>query len=424
MKSAVQARGVRLVHHIEQYTGVDDALWRVREKLRPDQRVQIIQAKDSLGRVSAVDVVSPAAVPPFPTSHMDGFAVRSEDIKGASQAAPVTLRVTGEVRLGAETRRSVGNGEAFRVATGSRVPSGADTVVPAEHARVDGRVIVVTSAQESGRWVYKAGADVRKGERVLAKGDVIRAQQMGLMLGLGLTRVRVRERPKVAVIATGSELTDASSPRPGKVRDSHSPYVVSLVRALGAAPVDMGIVKDDQPEVTRTIRRALQRSDFVITLGGTSVGRADVVGEAILSMKPDLMIHGVKMDRGRVAGVAVVGGKPVLMMPGPIQGAMNAFVLFAVQIIGSLEGSMGRRLELQCRLGENWEARKRFPDFTKVVYVRLDSGHGIAEPLVGETESIKVLSEADGYVVVPESVTRLEKGSTVVVKLLPGFSFA
>jgi molybdopterin molybdotransferase len=413
-----------LVRHIEEYTGVDDALRMLRKKLRPSQKVQVIQTKDSPGRVSAVDVVSPAAVPPFPTSHMDGFAVRSEDIRGASQSAPVTLRVTGEVRLGEEARRLVRNGEAFRVATGSRVPSGTDTVVPAEHARVDGSTIVVTSAQESGRWVYGSGADVRKGERVLAKGEIIRAQQIGLMLGLGLTRVRVREKPKVAVIATGSELTDASSPRPGKVRNSHSPYFVYLVRALGAAPVDMGIVKDDQPEVARTIRRALQRSDFVITLGGTSVGRADVVGEAVLSLEPDLMLHGIKMDRGRVAGVAVVDGKPVLMMPGPIQGAMNAFVLFAVQIIASLEGSMGRGLELQCRLGESWKARKRFPDFTKVMYVGLDSGHEVAEPLEGETESIKVLAEAAGYVVVPESVTYLEKGSIVVVKLLPGFSFA
>jgi molybdopterin molybdotransferase len=413
-----------LVHVIEQYTRVDDALQKVREKLRPSQRVQIIQTKDSPGRVSAADVLSPAAVPPFPTSHMDGFAVRSEDIEGASQAAPVTLRVAGEVRLGVETRRSVRNGEAFKVATGSRVPAGADTVVPVENAKFDGSMIVVTSAQESGRWVYESGADVRKGERVLAKGEVVRAQQMGLMLGLGLTRVKVRERPKVAVIATGSELTDVSSPMHGKVRNSHSPYFITLVRALGAVPVDMGIVKDDQQEVARTIQGALRRSDFVITMGGTSVGRADVVGEAVLSLKPDPMLHGIKMDRGRVAGVAVVDGKPVLMMPGPIQGAMNAFVLFAVQIIALLEGSTGRRLELRCRLGESWEARKRFPDFTKVLYVKLDSIHEVAEPLKGETESIKVLSEAAGYVVVPESVTYIEKGSPVVVKLLPGFSFA
>jgi molybdopterin molybdotransferase len=413
-----------LVIRSEQYTGVNDALLGIREKLLPGTRVETIQTKDALGRISAADVVSPSAVPPYPTSHMDGFAVRSEDIVGATQIAPVTLRLSGEVVLGAENRRSMGRGQAFRVATGSRVPLGADTVVPVELAVADGSMLRVTSAQESGRWVYRSGADVRKGERVLGKGQVVRAQQVGLMLGLGLTRVRVRQRPKVAVIATGSELTDASSPRQGKIRNSHSPYFFSLVQALGAVPVDLGIVKDDVHKVARTIRMGLRRSDFVITLGGTSVGRADVVGEAILSLKPDLMFHGIKMDRGRVAGVAVVGGKPILMMPGPIQGAMNAFGIFAVQIIGLLEGSMGRGLELRCRLGESWEARKRFPGFTKVVYVKLDSGLEVAEPLSGETESFKVLSEAAGYVVVPESVTHLDKGSVVVVKLLPGFSFA
>jgi molybdopterin molybdotransferase len=131
------------------------------------------------------------------------------------------------------------------------------------------------------------------------------------------------------------------------------------------------------------------------------------------------------MDRGRVTGIAVVGGKPVLMMPGPIQGAMNAFVLFGVQIIDLMSRSGSRLLEVDTWMGESWEARKRFPDFAKVVYVKLRSGQEtVAEPLSGETESIKVLSEADGYVLVPENVTRMEKGSAVRVRLLPGFSFA
>jgi molybdopterin molybdotransferase len=414
-----------LVRNIEQYTGVDDALEQVRRKLYPRRGVETIPTSESLGRVSAVDLASPLPVPPFHTSHMDGFAVKSEDIQSATESAPVALRISGEVRLGAVAGRTVRHGEAVRVATGSRIPSGADTVVPTELAKVEGVMITVTSGQESGRWVYKSGADIRKGELVLVNGQVIRAQQVGLLLGLGLTKVEVWDKPKVAVIATGSELTDASAPRPGMVRNSHSPYFIAIIGALGAIPVDMGTVKDQPAEVARTIRRALSRSDFVLTLGGTSVGKADVVGKAISSLRPDLMLHGIKMDRGRVTGIAVVGGKPVLMMPGPIQGAMNAFVLFGVQIIDLMARSGGRLLEVYTRMGESWEARKRFPDFAKVVYVKLHSGQETtAEPLSGETESIKVLSEADGYVVVPENVTRMEKGSAVRVRLLPGFSFA
>ena len=410
---------------IEGYTGVEDAMVMVRNRLRPRLVAETVPTSDSFGRVSAADLTAPRAVPPFDISHMDGFAVRSDDIHDATEAVPASLKITGESRLGAATRVASRQGGAVRVATGSRVPAGADTVVPIEHAKVEGGKIWVTSSQESGRWVYKTGADVGKRERVLAKGQVIRAQQVGLLLGLGLTRVRVRKRPKVAVIATGSELTDASAPKRGKIRNSHSPYFVSLIRALGAVPVDMGIARDELGEVGRTIRRALARSDFVLTLGGTSVGRADVVVEAISSMGPDLMLHGLRMDRGRVAGIAVVGGKPVLMLPGPIQGAMNAFALFGVRLIDLMSGRDGGRQEVPCTLGTSWEARKRFAEFTKVVYVRVHAGEGmVAEPIAGETESIKVLCDADGYIVVPEAVTQIEKGSVVQVRLLPGFSFA
>jgi molybdopterin molybdotransferase len=414
-----------LVGGIQRYTGVEDAMATVRDKLRPRLGAETVQTSDSFGRVSAADLTSPVAVPPFDTSHMDGFAVRSVDIRGATGTTPAALEIAGESRLGSAARAALRQGGAIRVATGSRVPSGADAVVPVESAREEGGRISVTSSQERGSWVYPAGADVRKGERVLTKGQVIRSQEVGLLLGLGLTRVRVRKRPKVAVIATGSELTDASAPKPGKIRNSHSPYFVSLIGALGAAPVDMGIARDDLREVGRILRRALARSDFVVTLGGTSVGRADVVGEAISSMKPALMVHGLKMDRGRVAGVAVIGGKPVLMLPGPIQGAMNAFALLGVQIIDLLSGREGGRQEVPCVLGASWEARRRFADFTKVAYVRVHGGQEmVAEPLAGETESIRVLCDADGYFVVPEDVTHIEKGSVVRVRLLPGFSFA
>ena len=158
--------------------------------------------------------------------------------------------------------------------------------------------------------------------------------------------------------------------------------------------------------------------------GGTSVGRADLVGEAVRSLVPDVFVHGIKMDRGRVAGIAVVEGKPVLMMPGPIQGAMNAFILLGARVIGWLQGGERMGVEVSCPLEGQWEARKRFSHFRKVLYVKLVPGDRTsARPLAGDTESIKVLCEADGYVIVPEEVARLAEGSVVRVNLLPGFSF-
>jgi molybdopterin molybdotransferase len=410
---------------LEEYKGVDDALGTLTPKLRLRPKVEVVQTANSNGRVSARDLFAPADVPPFAVSHMDGFAVMSEDFRGASTESPTSVRIVGEARLGSAAKRGIRRGEAISLATGSRVPSGADAIVPAERASQSGSRVTLDFAPNPGEFVYEMGSDLRKGEIVLAKGQVVRPQQIGLLLGLGFTRVKVNARPKVSVIATGSELTEASNPRPGKVRESHSPYFMALLGALGCAAIDMGISKDDKEEVARTIRRALARSDFVLTLGGTSVGRADVIGDAVSSLAPDLFMHGMKLDRGRVAGIAVIGGKPLLMMPGPIQGAMNAFAVLGIRIIGLLAGVRGIGLEVSCRMGRDWEARKRFPHFTKVLYVRLvQEPNMVAEPLAGETESIKVLSDADGYVVIPEDTVRIEKGEEVKVRILPGFTLA
>jgi molybdopterin biosynthesis enzyme len=187
--------------------------------------------------------------------------------------------------------------------------------------------------------------------------------------------------------------------------------------------VDRGIVPDDPRAIRRSINQALAQSDFVITLGGTSVGRHDDVGDALRSLRPSVLFHGLKMDRGRVTGVAVVGGKPLLMAPGPIQGGVNAFILLGIPIIRRLAGAKQREFLMPCKLGSDWVARERFADFQKVVYVKLSVGaENTAEPLWGETESLKVLTDADGYIWIPEGVTRLTAGSDVTVRMLPGFS--
>lgn len=406
---------------VKDYSGVDEALAAVMAKLRRRPAPESVRAELAYGRVLAQDVVSPTDIPPFSTSHMDGFAVLSLDVEEASQGSPVTLRVTGESKLGSRTTRSFRSGETVRVSTGSRIPDGADAVIPVESVSHDGKVVTVVSKQLHGSFVYPKGRDFGRGEVVLRAGRRLRAQDVGLLLTVGVARVKVNRTPRVSVVATGSELTGSASPAAGKVRNSHSPYFLGLVEASGCVPVDLGIVKDEKQKVARAIRRGLAASDFVITLGGTSLGKRDVVGDAVSSLGPEVSFHGVRMDRGRVGGVAVIEGKPVLMAPGPIQGAMTAFVLFGVPLMGRLSGADKGEMEIVCSMKNDWEARRQFPNFTKVVYVRL--GAGAAEPLIGETESSRLMAEADGYLVVPEATTRIAKGTMVTVRLLPGFTY-
>jgi molybdopterin molybdotransferase len=385
----------------------------------------MIQSRSSYGRISAENVLAPDDVPPFPTSHWDGYAVMAEDLNRANDSNPVTLSVTGSSLPGARTRLAIRHGEAVQVATGAPLPSGADSVVPVESVQRSGSRLTVRQPSPAGSHVYRAGEDVKKGEAVLRKGQAIRAQDVGLLVSLGLRRVKVWQRPKVSVLATGSELTMESRPKAGKVFNSHSPLFLSLIEELGCVGVDEGIARDDVDDISKKIERAMARSDLVLTLGGTSIGRHDYVSSAVASLRPELMIHGIKMDRGRVTGISVARGNPVLMMPGPVQGAMNAFLLLALPIIEVLSGTEGKATELPCTFSEAWEARGKYPDFRKVVYVKLEGGPELSvRPLGAETESMKILADADGYAVIPESVTRVDAGSRVMVRLLPGFSFA
>ncbi|MDG6987723.1 MAG: molybdopterin molybdotransferase MoeA [Nitrososphaerota archaeon] len=408
----------------EGYTTVEDALRKVKRCLRAEVKTETVATKESFGRIAARDLFSPSDMPPFDISHMDGFAVIASDLKTATKTRPTVLKMAGESKLGAKPGPSARHRQAIHVFTGSPVPPGADAVIPLERAEVREGVISVAYPPDRGSFVYAKGNDLRKGERVVKKGQTIRAQDVGALLSLGLKKVRVRRRLLASVIATGSELTDEVEPAQEKVVNSHGPYFLSLLHALGCVPVDMGVAKDDPAEIRGALRTALARSDFVLTLGGTSVGRADLVGEAVRSLGPAVFVQGIKMDRGRVAGIAVIEGKPVLMMPGPIQGAMNAFVLLGARVIGWLQGGGKIGVEVSCPLEGQWEARKRFSHFRKVLYVKLVPGDRTsARPLAGDTESIKVLCEADGYVVVPEEVAHLAEGSVVRVNLFPGFSF-
>jgi molybdopterin molybdotransferase len=410
-----------MASRIEDYEGVEKVLKEVTARITIRREIESVSPKQSYGRIASEDVLSPLDIPSQATSHMDGFAVIAVDLQGTSQAVPVGLKIVGEIGPISKTSLKVGHGEAARVATGAPLPEGADSVIPVEKATVKGARVSVGFAPEKGRWVFGRGHDLRKGEEILRKGRRIRAQDVGRCLSVGMVRTRVYAKPKVSILATGSELTD-SAPKKGQIRNSHSSIFHELVKVLGCEPIDEGIAEDAPSQVLGKLRRAQRRSDFVLTLGGTSVGKRDVVGEAVSRLHPEVIYHGVRMDRGRVAGFAVVKGKPILMMPGPIQGAMNAFLLFGVPTIDLLTGATGSLLSISARMKGGWNARERFSGFTKVLYVRLQGE--VAEPIVGDTESMSVLTRANGFVVVPEKVTKIQAGEKVEVKLMPGFSFA
>lgn len=409
-----------MVSPVEEYSTVEAVVREALTAAATDPAVETVPTRSSCGRVASEDLLADENVPPLGSSHMDGFAFRYSDL-----LLPRGLRVVGELGPGQRSGHRLKAGEAVRVATGSLIPEGADTVVPLEQAEVTGERVSPLTKLERGQFVYEAGEDLRKGDLVIQKGARVRPQDLGLLIAMGVPRLAVFVKPRVTLIATGDELTNSIDARGGRVRNSHVPLFARLIEQVGCEPVDGGIVPDDPRRMTASLRKALGSSDLVLTMGGTSVGKRDVVGDSVARLGPEVVFHGIRMDRGRVAGLAVVGGKPVVMMPGPIQGAMNAFLLLAMPFVRKLSGQSNVGLALPARLSHGWEARKRFPNFTKVIYVSLRATDRelVAKPMTAETESMTLLSRANAFVIVPEEVTAMAAGEMVTALMLPGFSF-
>lgn len=417
-----------LVLEPEKYASVSDAFKKLVSLTKVIPRVERVATPESYGRVLAENFVPRVDLPSHAVSHMDGYAVNAVSLAEASAENPVRLRLRGEVRLGEIPKRRLGRGEAIRVPTGGYLPRGADAVVPVERTTSKGNFVIVAKYHSSGTFVYPKGADVARGVRALERGRQLRPQDVGLLLSLGIDEVAVYKRPRIAIIATGSELTDSLSDiQEGQIPNSHGFVFSKLVIEMGGIAVDLGVVEDDAKKIARKVKQALNEAEVVVTIGGTSLGSLDLVGETLRRfVKPNQIVHGIRMDRGRVAGVTAIYGKPVVMLPGPIQGAMSAFILFVAPVIRAIGGHDAKsNRPVRATLTEAWEARKRFPNFTKVVYVRLSPTEtGLeATPLVGETESITILTGANGYVIVPEERKEIPKGGTVEVHFLPGFSY-
>jgi molybdenum cofactor synthesis domain-containing protein len=259
---------------------------------------------------------------------------------------------------------------------------------------------------------------------------------MGLLATLHISKISVYEKPVVSIIPTGNELTDniqelsnTSSKLQNKIVNTNSHIISSLVKELGGIPIDLGITPDNTHALKNKITKALRSSDLILTVGGTSAGEHDIVKSTINQMgSPGMIANKVKLDRGRVAGIAALGDKPLLLLPGPVQGALNAFLVFARPLIALLTGRNNPQvLTLPAILNQDWTSRKKFSNFKKVVYIKVSKIRSknlfTASPIVGETQSISLLSEANAFVIVPENVRKLSKGDVVQFSLLPGFSY-
>ncbi|HHY47815.1 MAG TPA: molybdopterin molybdotransferase MoeA [Firmicutes bacterium] len=387
---------------------------------------------EAAGRILAMDLTSPEDVPSFDRSTVDGYAVRSRDTFGASDAMPALLRVKGEVRMGHPCDFSLGSEEAAFIPTGGMLPPGADAVVMVEDTDLlDRETVMVKAPVAPWENVVRRGEDIENGQRLLFKGQVLGPGHIGALAALGIREVYVSRRPRVAIVSSGDEVVDVLQvPGPGQVRDINSCALAAAVSRLGGVPMNLGIVPDDPVRLEETLERALMGADMVILSGGSSIGARDHAVAAISSLgKPGILVHGLSVKPGKPTVIAVAGDKPVFGLPGH---PLSCLVIFSQVVqpligawmgMGSVENPVGIRMaspwtgmKVSAIMGANIASAGGREDF---ISVRLVSREGelVAEPVLGKSAMISVLAFADGMVRVPPEREGIRKGDNVEVTL-------
>jgi len=386
------------------------------EQLPAETAVEDVDTDSALDRVLARDVASPADLPTFARSTMDGFAVRATDTFGASEGLPAYLRLVGEVLMGRAADADLTTGDCVRIATGGMLPPAADAVVMVEQTQEasDG-TIEVLRAVAPGENVVQVGEDVRTGDPILRRGQQLRPQDIGGLGALGITRVCAARRLRVGIVSGGDELVDPlHEPGPGQIRDINSYTLAALVRRAGHEPCLAGIVPDEYTALEAAARQALASSDVVILSAGSSVSTRDMTATVIESLgSPGVLVHGVSLKPGKPTILAMCEGKAVFGLPGNPVSCMVTFDLFVAPTLAHLSGAdTTPRRTVTARLARNIASATGREDY---IQVRLEDGAAI--PVFGKSNLIFTLIRADGMLKIPLDVGGLAAGAQVEVVL-------
>jgi molybdopterin molybdotransferase len=398
----------------QKLTFIDDALQKWLNILQVNKLGEAtIPVNEALNRVLATDIVAKEDLPRFDKAAVDGYALKSEDTIGASQFKPVTFQIT--------ELREVGVKQARQIWTGNPVPKGANAVVMIENTKkADGKLEVWVQLATGGN-VSKKGEDVKKAEKIIEAGTRLSPYHLALLAAVGKSQVKVAEKPRVAILATGSELADAGSKLSGnQIFDSNRVMLAAMCHELGAEPVDLGIAKDDLAEIGERLKMGLREFNAVITTGGTSVGGLDLVPDVVNNTgKPGVIVHGVALRPAMPTAVAVLAGKPVMILSGNPVAAVIGFEVFARPLICKMLGMKHTepRLTVNAVLTRKVAAALGRRTFVRV-RVTLKNGEFLAEPISARgSGAISTMTRSNGFVVVPENRGGVTEGEVVMVRL-------
>jgi molybdopterin molybdotransferase len=397
---------------------VADAERLIAERVTPVDGRETVGLREAAGRVLAQNIIAPVNVPPFDNSAVDGFAVRGDDLEPGAEKR---LTIADRVAAGHAATQAVKPGQAFRIFTGAQMPAGADTVFMQEDCRIEGDTVIVPPGLKRGSNRRLAGEDMRAGAVALPAGRRLAAQHVALAAALGLTKLDVQRRVRVALFSTGDEIVEPGSALPdAALYDSNRYLLLGLIEHIGAEVTDLGILSDDPKALAAAIASAAAGHDLVLTSGGVSTGEADYVRAAIESIGR-IVFWRVAIKPGRPVAMGVIPGSnsgegaAFVGLPGNPVAVFVTFVRVVRPLLLRLAGALPEPLiAMPARATFSYKKRKGRREYVRVALRA--AADGLIEAVKFEQEGAGVLTsltETDGLVELGEDVTAIEPGATV-----------
>ncbi len=392
---------------------ISNALKKCLSEIQQPLPVEHVFVLDAFGRILREDLRSPYPIPPYSRSVMDGYAVRHNDLVGASEKNSVTLKVVGELPAGTSNGKKICPGEAIRIMTGAPLPEGADAVVMAEDTERAGNFVMVCRPVKRNKNISFMGEDVKQGHLILPRGVRIGPMELGLISACGKDRVPVSRRPKIGILSTGDELI-----APGNAREDAQIYDVNgyalsgLVMQTGAEPVFLGIARDKYEDLLQALNRAGDL-DVLLISGGISVGDYDIVQDVLLKAGIRKILWRDKINPGKSILVGRRFKQLIFSLPGNPVSSMLNFLLLVRPVLDKM---MGRKtLGLKTGKAVILEGQRLRPGRKKFLHGRLEwIGPCLGVRILPRRQSeFHAMAAVDALVEVSEDIELLEKGDEV-----------
>lgn len=394
---------------------VGEAVERVIEKVRAlgSERIAL---NESYGRILAEPVKASHDVPPFDRSPYDGFAIRSQDSKGASGDNRKRFEVIDHIGAGAVSGRQVREGQAVRIMTGAPLPSGTDAVVMFEQTVDSGESFTIRKPFEALENVSLQGEDMKAGSLIIESGNFIHPGTVAVLATFGYSEVEVAKRPVVGILSTGTELLDVSEPLvPGKIRNSNGPMIAAQLLRMGIRCKTYGMSADDLDESFKVVRQAAEETDVLITTGGVSVGDFDFLPAIYERLGAEVLFNKVAMRPGSVTTVAAANGKLLFGLSGNPSACFTGFELFARPAILKMMGSDKLYLpHTRAILSEDFTKANPFTRFIRAVY----DGERIRPAGFNMSNAVSSIARGNALIVLPGGTRGYKAGAVVDVLLL------